>query len=151
VEAALARAERERLVRPGELEALLSRCSRRPGVPLLRRLLKQQHGPALTRSEAESLFLDLVRRAGLPAPEANARLAGFEIDFLWRDLGVAVEVDGYRFHGARARFEGDRRRITRLASRGIQVIPVTWRQIVDDGVATAVQIGQALVQAEHRH
>lgn len=150
VEAALARAERERLVRPGEMEALVSRYCRRPGTPLLRRLLKQQHGPALTRSEAESRFLELVRRAGLPAPEANARLGGFEIDFLWRDLGVAVEVDGYRFHRARARFEGDRRRIARLASRGIQVIPLTWRQIVDDGTATAVLIGQSLVQAKYR-
>ena len=92
-------------------------------------------------------FLALVRRARLPAPETNALVAEYEIDFFWRNHGLAVEIDGFQFHSSRPSFEGDRRRIARLASLGIQVIPLTWRQVVDDEVATAVQLGQALLRA----
>jgi hypothetical protein len=74
----------------------------------------------------------------------NVPFEGCEIDFLWRPQGIAVEVQGYRFHGSRPRFEGDRRRTAHLAARGIQVIPLSWSQIVDDAIATAVQLGQAL-------
>jgi very-short-patch-repair endonuclease len=72
---------------------------------------------------------------------------GCEVDFLWRAEGIAVEVDGYRYHSARSRFENDRRRAAHLAAHGIQVIPVTWRQIADEGTATAVQLGRALLRA----
>ena len=104
-------------------------------------------GPNLTRSEAEVRFLALIRRAGLPDPETNAAVGDLEIDFLWRDHRLAVEVDGFRHHGTRPRFESDRRRAARLAALGIQVVPLSWRQIVDRELATAVQIGPALVQS----
>jgi hypothetical protein len=55
------------------------------------------------------------------------------------DCGVAVEIDGFRWHGNRPRFHSDRRRITRLAAAGIQVTPISWSQIVDEPTATAVQ------------
>lgn len=145
LERAVARAERAGLLDARDLDPLPSRYARRAGAARLRALLANVGGPRLTRSEAERRFLDLVRRARLPPPQANAVVAGFEVDFLWPDHRIAVEVDGYRFHGSRARFESDRRRSAQLASAGIQVIPLTWRQIVDDDVATAVQIGRALV------
>jgi very-short-patch-repair endonuclease len=85
-------------------------------------------------------------RAVQGAAECRA-VAGREIDFLWRAEGIAVEVDGYRYHSSRSRFESDRRRTAYLAAHGIQVIPVTWRQIVDEGTATVVQLGGALLRA----
>jgi very-short-patch-repair endonuclease len=147
LERMVARAERERLIDPAGLDRLLARYRGRPGLPALRQVLGVRGGPCLTRSEAEARFLALVREARLPTPMVNAMVEGCELDFLWPDERIAVEVDGYRFHGNRLRFEGDRRRATGLAARGIQVIPLTWRQIVEDRVATAVQVGQALVQA----
>lgn len=36
----------------------------------------------------------------------------------------------------------------RLAAMGIQVIPVTWRQLTQQRVATALRIGSALLRAE---
>lgn len=122
----------------------------RRGAAALREVLERSGGPALTRSEAEDRFLQLVREAQLPTPDANARVAGYELDFLWRAQGIAVEVDGYRFHASRPRFEEDRRRATRLASRGILVIPLTWRQVAEDRMATAVQLSQALLRATLR-
>lgn len=148
LERVVARAERERLIDAAGLEGLLPRYRGRRGMPALRTVLSVRGGPSLTRSEAEARFLALVRKAQLPTPMVNAVVEGYELDFLWPVERIAVEVDGYRFHGTRPGFEGDRRRTARLAARGIQVIPLTWRQIVEDGTATAVQVGQALVQAQ---
>lgn len=147
LERALARAEREQLVDRKEMSLLTTRYAGRAGAPAVRGILEAEGGPALTRSEAEERFLALVRQARLPVPETNVLVAGHEIDFLWREEGVAVEVDGYRYHASRVRFESDRRRAAHLAAHGIHVIPLTWRQVVEDRVATAVQIGRALLRA----
>ncbi len=148
LEQAVARAEHEGLVQPGELAAWLARRRGRPGARALRSVLERAGGPALTRSEAEERFLRLVRRAQLPPPDTNVKVDGCELDFLWPRHGIAVEVDGYGFHSSRPRFESDRRRIARMAVHGIQVIPVTWRQITEEATATMVRLGQALLRAE---
>jgi very-short-patch-repair endonuclease len=101
-------------------------------------------GHALTRSEAEARFLDLVRRAGLPVPESNVWLHGYEIDFLWPDRALAVEIDGFAFHADRIAFEADRRRDAELAARGTQVLRFTWRQITEEPEATLVRLVRAL-------
>jgi very-short-patch-repair endonuclease len=150
VEHAVACAEREGLADRSHWTRLLERYRGRKGVALLRAVLERHGGPAFTRSEAEVRFLGLLRKARFPAPEVNVRVAGFELDFFWRAERIAVEVDGYRFHGSRSRFERDRRRSAQLAAQGIQVIPLTWKQIVEDEVATAVQLGQALMNARSR-
>lgn len=147
LEGAVARAERERLISHGELSLLLLRHTARPGARALRALLTGVGAPALTRSEAEDRFLALTRRYGLPAPEANVLVAGYEVDFLWRSEGIIVEVDGFAFHSSQTRFESDRRRDRDLAAAGYQVIRVTWRQIVDEPEQTMVRIGQALALA----
>lgn len=146
LERVIARAERERLVTDGDLRAALERYRGRAGFRRFRVVLGRIGGPSFTRSEAEARFLALIRRARLPAPRSNVHIAGYEVDFLWPELQLAVEVDGYRYHGARARFEADRRRAATLAAHGIQVVSLTWRQIVDDEIATAVHLGQALAR-----
>ncbi len=123
----MAQAERRHLTTRGKLLALLARYPARPGTPKLRELLSGPVDPALARSEAEERFLRLIRRSGLPAPEVNIPLYGYELDFHWRDEGLAVEIDGYAFHGDRDSFEADRRRDAALAARGLQVIRITWR------------------------
>jgi very-short-patch-repair endonuclease len=83
----------------------------------------------LTRSELERIFLRLCRRHRLPLPDVNARLGPHEVDFLWRDRRVIVETDGFRHHGNRAAFEGDRARDAHFQSRGFRVLRFTYRQI----------------------
>jgi very-short-patch-repair endonuclease len=144
LEQALALAERKHAGTQRRLLALLARYPVRAGTPKLRRLLGGSRSPALTRSEAEERFLELVRRAGLPGPETNVRLHGYELDFLWREERLAVEVDGFAFHGDRSAFEADRRRDADLAAIGIQVIRVTWRQIGDEPEATLTRVAVAL-------
>lgn len=147
LEGMLARADRHGLVDREGLRKLLARHPRRPGVPALKAILELHKAPAFTRSEAESRFLQLARRAGLPRPDTNVTIGQYEIDFLWRAEGVAVEVDGYRYHSSRSSFEGDRRRDAWLLARGVKVVRLSWRQITEDAIATAVLVGQALARS----
>lgn len=147
VEGLVARTERDGLLDRRALLALVGRYRGRPGIPVLREVLEAEGGPALLRSEAEARFLSLVRSAGLLAPEVNVGIGPYEIDFLWRRVQVAVEVDGFRYHRLRRRFEGDREKDAWLLARGITVLRLSWRQITDKPVGTAVQVAQALVRA----
>jgi very-short-patch-repair endonuclease len=144
LEQAMAEAQARRLVRRSDLLALLARNPRRPGIAALRTLLDPDHSPSLTRSEAEERFLALVKAAELPMPEVNVRIGRHEVDFLWRDRALIVEVDGFRFHSSRAAFERDRRRDAELAGHGFRVLRVTRRQIVDRPEASIARIATAL-------
>ena len=147
LEAMLARAEREGLVRAAEMRQLLALHPGHRGARAIRRVLQLPGGAALTRSAAEAELLALVREAGLPSPECNVSMGRYELDFLWRDARIAVEVDGFRYHSARQRFEGDRRRDADLVAAGLTVLRLSWRQVTDERVATAVRLGQALARA----
>jgi very-short-patch-repair endonuclease len=100
--------------------------------------------PGFTRSEAERLALDLIRRAGLPAPETNQRVEGFEVDLLWRGHNLIVEIDGWAYHSMRSSFEHDRRRDQRLITAGWRVIRVTWRQLTQRPEAIVATLATAL-------
>jgi very-short-patch-repair endonuclease len=50
------------------------------------------------RSELELIFLELIRRHGLPEPEVNVRVGRVLVDFLWRKQRLVVEPDGHRYH-----------------------------------------------------
>jgi hypothetical protein len=98
-----------RLVTPADIE----RLPRRPGRAALAATLCVE--PRLTRSEAERLLLRVIRRAGLPLPETNVRVLGHEVDALWPEQRLIVEIDGFAAHGMPAAFERDRARDAQLA------------------------------------
>ncbi len=148
LEAAAARAERNGLVTREQLLGYVARSRGRRGARALRRVLGVAGGPAPTRSEAEGKFLDLVRGAGLPAAETNVSVGPYRVDFLWRAAGIAVEVDGFKYHSSHERFEGDRRRDAQLLASGISVLRLTWHRIVHEPLAVAVEVAQALARAE---
>jgi hypothetical protein len=131
LERVVAESEARRLTRRAELAAVTARSGRRPGVAALRSLLNADDDPALTRSEAEERLLALIRSADLPTPQVNVRVGRHEVDFLWRDPKLIVEVDGFAFHSSRGAFERDRLRDSKLAALGFRVIRVTWPQLVD--------------------
>ena len=60
-----------------------------------------------------------------------------EVDFLWREARVAVELDGYAAHSTRHAFEDDRERDRLLQLADFRVIRVTWRQLNREGAALA--------------
>jgi very-short-patch-repair endonuclease len=133
-----------RLVSAARLLADIELYRGRRGLTRLRSLLDGADPSTLTRSEAEERFLALVRAAALPPPEVNVRVQGYEVDFLWREAGLVVEVDGFQFHSSRAAFERDRRRDDDLQNSGFRVQRITWRQLVEDPYATVARTARAL-------
>lgn len=144
LDAALERARARRLVTPAAVLAAIERCPKRRGSATLRRLLADR--PTLTRSKAERLLLDIVARSGLPRPETNVRVGGFEVDAFWRRERVVVEIDGYAFHADRRAFERDRRRDAELQARGHRVLRFTWRRLQDEPEAVLVALARTLAR-----
>jgi hypothetical protein len=100
----------------------------RPGSPALQAVLSS-YRPTVTRSEMEERFLALCDDHGVPRPEANTRIEGIEVDFVWRDARLIVEVDGYRYHRSPSAFEDDRERDVVLSLAGWRVLRFTWNQV----------------------
>jgi hypothetical protein len=127
---ALEQAERLRLFDLLAVDALIERSYGRRGVRSLRRaLLAYRELPHLTRSEFERRFLALCRDAGLPTPAANAWVIGHEVDVLWAEQLLVVELDSRSYHQTRAAFERDRIRDAALQLAGYLVLRVTRRRL----------------------
>jgi very-short-patch-repair endonuclease len=110
-------------------------------------------GSRVTRSELEDRFASFLKHAGLPPAEVNARVAlggrELEVDYLWRERRLVVELDGHAAHGTKAAFECDRLRDRRLQAAGWRVIRLTWRHLDQDSGAVASDL-RALLQRPHR-
>jgi hypothetical protein len=85
--------------------------------------------PDRARSELEQAMLAICRRHRLPPPEVNVNVDRYEVDLLWRDQRLIVEVDGWDSHRSRSAFEEDRARDARLAVLGYEVLRFTWRRM----------------------
>ena len=68
-------------------------------------------------------------------------------DAAYPDAKVAVELNGFRWHGTPRRYALDQARLRRLAALGWLVLPVTPADLRGDGRAVAVQVGAALEHA----
>ena len=115
LEKAVERSEILELYDHPTLERLLDRMWGQPGTRRLAIAVGiARPGRTVTNGPLEELMLALCRDWGLPEPEVNAEiLLGGEraqVDFLWREQRVVVEVDGFRYHRGRAAFRRDRRR-----------------------------------------
>jgi very-short-patch-repair endonuclease len=137
------RAERLRVLDMAEIVAVLDANPRRRGARRLTRLAEYDPGKAAqAASELELLFLDLMRNAGLPAPQVNVLVHGYVVDFYWPRARLVVEVDGYEFHSGRREFQRDREKVTTLQLAGLTILPFTHHDVtrrapaVVDAVAT---------------
>jgi very-short-patch-repair endonuclease len=101
----------------------------RHGAPKLRTLPQLRAQVGMTRSDLERRMLRLCRDARLPEPEANQRIEGECVDFVWRKERLVVETDGGEAHLTAAAFENDRRRDVDLMIAGWRVARFTWAMI----------------------
>jgi very-short-patch-repair endonuclease len=132
------------LVHARGLTALLASHRGRHGVGAVRRLLEVERDRGVCRSKAEHRLQAMVQASTLPMPRANTRVEGFEVDFLWPDQKLIVEVDGYAFHAGKQSFERDRDRDAALAARGYVVMRVTWEQLMSASDVVLERIAGAL-------
>jgi very-short-patch-repair endonuclease len=129
-----------------KLQGLVRRYPGRPGTPALAALLET--APKRTRSRPERMLLALIRKAGLHEPRVNARLHGYEVDFLWPEHRLVVEFDSHAFHASRPKRERDSRRDQDLGLRGFLILRVTWYQLTREPEALIARIATALAQRE---
>jgi very-short-patch-repair endonuclease len=112
---------------------LIERYPGRPGSLLLMRLASGKEPVGITRNELEEAFLALIDRHGLPRPRMNAHLAirdrFYEVDCLWDDRRVAIELDGGTAHGTDRAFHKDRERDRILTAEAWTTSRITWHQI----------------------
>ena len=112
------------------LHDLIARYERRPGLRAIKALLEEANiGARIIRSELEERFQDFLIRAGLPLPQTNVVIEGYEVDCVWPEQRVIVELDGHATHSPAHAFELDRARDRRLEAAGWRVIRITWRQL----------------------
>jgi very-short-patch-repair endonuclease len=148
LERLVAHAERDGRTELAALPAIGARHPRHRGLRNLAGVIRRDGGPRLTRSEAETRLLALIRDSGLPVPVTNTRVRGIEVDFLWQRQRLIVEVDGFAYHSSPRAFQLDRRRDATLTAAGFRVIRLTWQQIKAEPGQTLVALAQALVRFE---
>ena len=142
LERTIAEAQIQRKLNRPSLTSAVDQHAGRRGAVALRAAASE--GPSITRSKAERLLLGLVRQAGLPQPETNITIGRYEVDALWRDRRLIVEVDGFAVHGTRRAFERDRAKDAELVAQGFRVIRITWRQLVDEPHLVVARLAVAL-------
>lgn len=110
-----------------------ARHMRTPGARRLNRILLSRGDVVPTESDAETLFLQLARHAGMPEPirQYGVLLSGrrCRLDFAWPALRLAVEVDGFDAHGSPAALHADLMRQNCLLLDGWLLLRFTWKAI----------------------
>jgi very-short-patch-repair endonuclease len=144
LETALNELRAAKLLSINDLEELKTRTHGHHGWGPLNRLLAAEAEPGFSRKEAELRILRLIRAAALPRPQRNARIGRWEVDLLWPEARLVVEVDSYAFHSSRRAFERDRRKQTELQGLGFEVLRFTWRQITRQPEWVVAQIAARL-------
>ncbi len=128
VRRALAKADFQRVLDIAAIEAIIGRGGR-SAVTL--RVALERHQPRLvwTKSGLEIALLELCEEEGIPVPEVNLKVCGWEVDALWREPGLAVELDGHDAHHTSAQLRTDRRKEMALRSFGLTPIRYSGDQL----------------------
>lgn len=94
------------------------------------------------RSEAERLLHRLLQEAEIPGWEAQFRIDRYAADVAFPNARIAIEVDGWAFHGDAQRHHKDLRRHNVLENAGWRVLGFDWHRLVGDpeGVVSEIRI-----------
>jgi hypothetical protein len=126
---AIESSERLRLFDLRAVEDVISRSPGRRGLRVLSGALEAYRPPPATRSPLERRFLDLIDDAGLPRPAVNVLVEDLDVDAVWHDAKLVVELDSRSFHDTQEAFERDRIRDATLQLAGYRVVRLTHRRM----------------------
>lgn len=139
-------ADRLKRLRLRELEAVCERGRGRRALKPVRRLLEELRPPDEGRSPLEIRFSAFIREHRLPPPVKNVHVLGHEVDALWPNAKLIVELDSWEYHGHRAAFERDRARDPQLLIAGYRTIRITHRRLDREATQLAAEIRRLLAQ-----
>jgi very-short-patch-repair endonuclease len=138
---ALNEAQVQRLVTANELATLLTRY---PG----RRTSQLTPERGATRSTLEDRFVRFLKRHHLPLPELNQQIAGHEVDAVYREQNLVIELDSRQFHSTPRAFENDRDRDADLLNAGFSTLRVTDHRLKEQQ-ATEAQRLKAILRSRN--
>jgi len=143
-------AVRKRSFDPKSLRATLARHERHPGTATLKKLLNRYLDPSDRKSGLERSFdAYAATDPRIPPYDKNVHLGPFEIDCLWRDYELALELDGRPWHIALQDTDRDHAKDIWLQRRGLRIMRITdfaWEY----GRATAIDDLLALLALGRR-
>lgn len=145
---ALNNARAKGLVNNKGLAAVIERYPHQHGITSFRYAIGKKDG--FSRSKAEDLLSALITKHEFPKPFRNVFAAGVEVDFVWDDHKVVVEVDGFQFHDTYSRFQNDHDRDARLIESDYTVLRFTWKQLTREEDRVVAIIRKTLDRAEER-
>jgi very-short-patch-repair endonuclease len=145
VENALRQSEYLRLHDRLSLPHLLERYPGHRGARTIRQCLARRcEAPGHARSWLEERFLPFLRKHQLPLPHLNAWIEvggrSFQVDCLWPQAKVVVELDGFAAHGTRIAFREDRARDRKLRVAGYGVTRIAPEQLEEEPEAIAADL-----------
>ncbi len=111
-----------------QLQQLLIRC------PRLRALIDPEQRP--TRSTLEDDFVAWIKHHGLPMPRLNVTVNGKEVDALYADQHLIIELDSWTYHGNQAAFDSDHARDSTHRVAGYDTIRYAGEQLTDAEAAS---------------
>jgi very-short-patch-repair endonuclease len=120
---------------------LLRRAKRQAELKNVR--LKGAEGKRL-RSDLEEDFLALCVHYCLPSSETNVKIGRHEVDFLWREHEVVVEIDSFLYHKGSVAFHEDHARDLDLRQQGYVVLHFTDTQIENEPTRVVADVARAL-------
>jgi hypothetical protein len=152
VEEAFDGAERDRLVKRGEVERRYRalRARGRNGIGAMTQIIDARVAEKrVPRSVLERRMLRLLSRAGLPTPitRYGVRIAPdivYELDFAFVDHRLAIEVDGHGSHATRKDRAADNVRANDLANHEWTLRRFTYEQVMHKPAAVAAVVRTAL-------
>lgn len=144
LEQAWEEADRLKLLQLREVELVCERGYGRRALKPIRRLLAAARTPAEGRSPLEQRFHDFCREHRLLEPARNVHVLGREVDGLWPEAKLVVELDSWEHHGHRAAFERDRAREPKFLIAGYRTIRITHRRLDREPSELASEIHQLL-------
>jgi very-short-patch-repair endonuclease len=135
----LTRKQFTRMVKDARLEHRLDQAA-------VTRLLGYAAEP--TRSEFEEAFLRFCRRFGLPKALTLATVHGYEVDALFVEQRLVIELDGWKFHAGRVAFNDDRDRDADLLDFGYETVRITWERLHEAPEREAARLKRILARRE---
>jgi very-short-patch-repair endonuclease len=139
IESRLTRKQFTRVVKDASLQRRLDDAA-------VTRLLGYPAEP--TRSEFEEAFRRFCRRFGLPRALTLADVHGYEVDALFAEQRLVIELDGWEFHRSRVAFGDDRDRDADLLDFGYETVRITWERLHEMPEREAARLKRILARRE---
>jgi hypothetical protein len=135
-------------LRLNALHDIITRNPLHPAAKLLRPFTEDAANP--TRSPLEDTFRAFIAKYDLPVPQINVRAGGRELDAIFPDHDLIVEVDGWGYHRDRQAFEDDRDRDADHLAQGLSTLRLTEMRLTTKADREATRLKEILALRRRR-